>query len=98
MRGVSAIPAFQSRHSSEGGNPEGCGGRLRAIVRIRIFRIGGIFRISIRAACPFRHNRDSAKTNGDERRQNPENPDSDNGGGCPLDSRFRGNDGGRRRE
>ena len=36
-------------------------------VRIRIFRIGGIFRISIRLDCAFRRNPKSAKTNTDER-------------------------------
>ena len=50
--------------------------RLRVFVRIRIFRISGIFRISIRPACGFRHNRRfrhcefGSKTSG----QNPENP------------------------
>ena len=31
--------------------------RLRVFVRIRIFRIRGIFRISLRPDCDFRHNR-----------------------------------------
>ena len=37
----------------------GCGAGLRVFVRIRIYGVGGIFRISIRPACAFRHNRKS---------------------------------------
>ena len=62
-----AIPAFQSRQSREGGNPEGCGGRLRAIVRIRIFRIGGVFRISIALLALLGITRNYDKTNRNER-------------------------------
>ena len=39
--------------------PMGNGGRPRVFVRIRIFRISGIFRISLRPACVFPHNRKS---------------------------------------
>ena len=39
----------------------------RGFVRIRIYGIGGIFRISFRPDCAFRHNENPAKRNVDER-------------------------------
>ena len=41
-------------------------GIQRGFVRIRIYGIGGIFRISIRPAYASRHNRNLAKVNVDE--------------------------------
>ena len=41
----------------------GRGGRLRAFVRIRIFRIGWTYRISLSPACAFRAIRNPAKPN-----------------------------------
>ena len=40
---------------------------LRRLVRIRIYGIGGIFRISIRPACAFHITENLAKTNLGER-------------------------------
>ena len=89
---------------------------MRVFVRIRIFRIGGIYRISLVRLALFGITGNPAKPNTDKRLQikdepvescksyNPVNPDSDNarrGANAvpnPLDSRFRGNDGGRERE
>ena len=50
----------QSRREPE---PRGLGGRLRVFIRIRIYGIGGIYRILIRRpARAFRHNRKSRQT------------------------------------
>ena len=59
----------------------GRGGRTRVFVRIRIFRIRGIFRISLARLALFAITGNPAKMNmnerlpvKDERRENPENP------------------------
>ena len=41
-------------------------GRLRVFVRIRIYRIGGIYRISLRPACAFAITENLGKTIADE--------------------------------
>ena len=48
---------------------------LRRLVRIRIYGIGGIFRISIRPACAFRITENLANPNWDECLPDEDEPD-----------------------